>query len=199
MEKENYIAKLFNDIKDNIEFDSDIIAIITLLTKMLDYDVKQSFFNWKYVVQKYDIPKLMTDIDFEPLLKDYPIRLLEKVGYSSFFEYIKTIPKTIQNLIYSYLFNVFSKSFLYDIILSFIHNKKIKEEKKFVIFILKQSSFFPKDIFDTMEFLKKTIFLHIKEKYIPIKILLEFTEYPTNKKEQAVLKSLLIDYQFKKG
>ena len=49
-------------------------------------------------------------------------------------------------------------------------------------------------IFDSTTLLKKTIFFHIKSKNINIEALLKIAMLPKEKKEQAILKSLLIDY-----
>lgn len=195
MDKGNYIAKLFDDIKDNIEFDSDVIAIEILLSKMLQYDVENSFLCWLYIMQNYNISKMMEDIDFSPLLLKYPERFIEKVGYSSFFEHLKLLSKSIYYFVSSFLFNVFrSSSILYSCLLSFINSKDEKGEKEFVLYVLKQSKHFSKEFFDTAEFLKNVICIHLENNYIPVLLLQEFTEYPLSKKDQAILKTLIIDY-----
>lgn len=195
MNKYNYIVKLFDDIKEDIEFDSDVVTIEVLLNKMLDYDVEQSFLNWAWILKKYDILKLMNDIDFLPLLHGFPISFMKKVGYVSFFEYLNRIPLFSQKLVFDSLFNVFTSSSIFDdFISSFILNKDIKGEKDFIFFILKQSNMFSKDIFDEAKFLKKIIELHIQREYVPVSLLKPLTDYPKEKKERAILKTLLIDY-----
>lgn len=195
MNKYNYIVKLFDNIKEDIEFDSDVVTIEVLLNKMLDYDIEQSFLNWVWILKKYDILKLMNDIDFLPLLKSFPESFMKKIGYISFFEHMNHVPFSLQKMVFEFLFNVFAPSSIFDdFISSFILSKDIKGEKDFILFILKQSNKFSKDIFDEAKFLKKIIELHIQRGYVPISLLKPLTDYPKDKKERAILKTLLIDY-----
>ena len=64
MDKGIYITNLFDNIKNNIEFDSDIIAINTILNTMLKIDLNKSIKSWKYVLKRYNIKLLSKDMDF---------------------------------------------------------------------------------------------------------------------------------------
>ncbi len=55
MDKHDYIIGLFDDIKDDIEFDSDVVALEVILSKLLEIDLEESFAKWKYLILKYDI------------------------------------------------------------------------------------------------------------------------------------------------
>ncbi len=195
MKKGDYIANLFDDIKDNIELDSDIIALLTLLKAMLKCDELRSFEMWKDIIEYYDIQKLMTDIDFSPLFYDYPIDFIKKVGFAYFFDLMKSFSIEKKVLIYTYLFNVYdSHCFLFDYLDFTIQAKNIVDEKCIIQCIIKESKNFPYEIFDQTEFLKKVIFLHLDHQIMPLELLEEFTEIPRSKKEKALLKTLLIDY-----
>ena len=53
MSKSHYLENIFADLKDEIAFDEDVVALAKLLKVMLKYDVKQSVNNWLYLMQNY--------------------------------------------------------------------------------------------------------------------------------------------------
>ena len=52
MNKSEFCQNLFDDIKDDIEFDSDVVALYSLLLTMLKFDIEESLENWKYLILK---------------------------------------------------------------------------------------------------------------------------------------------------
>lgn len=195
MDKSDFCQCLFDDIKDDIEFDSDVIALESLLLRMLEFNVVNSFNNWKYLILKYDIETLMMDIDFLPIIKDYPENLFRKVGVNQFFKYMEDVPANKLKLIYKYLFNVYSPDcFIYRSLSYYIKKNDNREEKILIKSILDKSNDFSQLIFDKSELIKQVILLHIKYKKFPTELLKELINEIDNKKEQAILKTLLIDY-----
>ena len=71
MNKAKYIDLLFSDIKDEVEFDIDVLSLFKILKAMLQIDVSKSVEAWLYLVNKYNVLELKKDIDFEPLLNLY--------------------------------------------------------------------------------------------------------------------------------
>lgn len=193
MNKSVLCQLLIDDIKDEVEFDSDVSALKTLLLILLDYSEKNSFENWKYIILKYDI--LSKEIDFLPLIKDYPEKLIEKVGISNFFIYMQDIPNSKLKAIYRYVFNVYnSECIIYQSLKNYIVTRNEKEESKLIENILNKSFLFSEFVFDKFEFIKRIVILHIDNKYISIDFLKKLIDKVNNKKDQAVLKTLLIDY-----
>jgi len=195
MDKSDYITSLFNNIKDDIEFDSDIIALNSLLNAMLNLNVLKSFNNWKYIIDKYEIQKLGLDIDFTPLYIDYLVNLIKKIGFKEFFVLFESVLINKRKIIYSSLFNIYDNNcFLFVYIRNLINKNWLKEEKEFINLIIKESISFSKETFDKTEFLKKIIIMHINNNKVNSKFLEDLTNMPETSKERAILKALLIDY-----
>jgi len=195
MDKSDLCQQLFDDIKDNIEYDSDINALVSLLLKMLKYNVTISFTNWKYLILKYDIENLSIDMDFLPIIKTYPEKLFKEVGIERFFIYMQEISHNKQKYLYKSLFNVYdSESLIYQVLSNYIKKNNDKKEKKLIKVVLSKSKQFSKATFDKTELIKQAILLHIKHKNVPLDFLKELISSIESIKEQAVLKTLLIDY-----
>lgn len=195
MSKVQYAKKLFDDIKDEVDCDSDIIALESLLLILLDNDVQESILNWKYLILKYDINKLMKDIDFLPIIKDYPNALLKKINVDLFFQYMNDFPLEKMQIIYNQIFNIYeSDCFIYQSLNYYISKHNYVEEKKFIHAILNQSKNFFIGVFDQTEFIRRIILLHLKHHQINDDYIFELIKCVDNKKDQAVLKTLLIDY-----
>lgn len=193
MDKSDLYQLLINDIKNAIEYDSDVTALKSLLLKLLDLSIASSFSNWKYIILKYDLRSL--EADFSPITKDYPIELIKKIGINNFFTYMKKLPILKSQIIYEQLFNIYNKrSFIYQSLDYYIKNNNINSEKDFIQSILTNSSHLPKLIFDKNYFIRLIIISHIDSKNIPKEFLKELINEVHNKKEQAVLKTLLLDY-----
>lgn len=195
MGKGDFAQQLFNDIKDEVLYDSDVVALESLLFIMLEYDVNMSFENWQYLILKYDIKNLMMNIDFKPIINNYPIKLWEKVGLKQFFKYMQTIPNNKAKLIYDTIFNIYnSNCFIYHYLEPLIKENNIKEEKKMIHDILRKSDDFSTIIFDKTELLRRIILLHLEQKKVAVDLLEELINYIDNKKDRAILNTLIIDY-----
>jgi len=195
MNKSDFCQLLIDDIKDEIEFDSDVVALKSLLLILLKHNIKLSFENWKYLILKYDINSLKHDINFLPIIKDYPKMLIKKIGVENFFDFMQEIPFFKANIIYITLFNVFSSDCLiYQSLDYYIKNNDNDSELDFIKSILNKSSYFSTLFFNKTEMIKRIIILHIENKSIQLDFLKTLIDKIDSKKEQAVLKTLLIDY-----
>ena len=195
MNKSDFCQLLIDDIKDEIEFDSDVVALKSLLLILLKHNIKLSFENWKYLILKYDINSLKHDINFLPIIKDYPKMLIKKIGVENFFDFMQERPFFKANIIYITLFNVFSSDCLiYQSLDYYIKNNDNDSELDFIKSILNKSSYFSTLFFNKTEMIKRIIILHIENKSIQLDFLKTLIDKIDSKKEQAVLKTLLIDY-----
>ena len=195
MNKSDFCQLLIDDIKDEIEFDSDVVALKSLLLILLKHNIKLSFENWKYLILKYDINSLKHDINFLPIIKDYPKMLIKKIGVENFFDFMQEIPFFKANIIYITLFNVFSSDCLiYQSLDYYIKNNDNDSELDFIKIILNKSSYISTLFFNKTEMIKRIIILHIENKSIQLDFLKTLIDKIDSKKEQAVLKTLLIDY-----
>ena len=195
MDKSDFCQQLIDDIKDDVVLDSDIVALESLLLVLLENDVEKSFNNWKYLILKYDIKSLDNDLDFKRLVKNFPEKLMEKVGVESFFNYMEEIPYIKAQIIYKSIFNICSpECFIYRSLDYYIKKNYKTLEKDLINTILDKSSVFSKLFFDKAELIKRVIALHIENSSVPIDYLKELIDIVDNKKERAVLKALLIDY-----
>ncbi len=195
MNKHDYIMDLYNDIKDRIELDSDVVALYTILCKLFQMDREESINCWKYLILKYDIKEMGRDIDFLPLIKDYPIMILENLGLNAFFQEVEGISHSKLEYIYQFLFNIYdANSFIYQSLDYYIKRNRYQDEKKLIqIFLEKKKDFF-KGIFDQTEFIRRVILLHLKRKNVSLEFINYLIDLIDNTKDKAVLKTLIIDY-----
>lgn len=195
MNKHDYIMDLYNDIKDRIELDSDVGALYTILCKLFQMDREESIKCWKYLILKYDIKEMGRDIDFLPLIKDYPIMILENLGLNAFFQEVESISHSKLEYIYQFLFNIYdANSFIYQSLDYYIKRNRYQDEKKLIqIFLEKKKDFF-KGIFDQTEFIRRVILLHLKRKNVSLEFINYLIDLIDNAKDKAVLKTLIIDY-----
>lgn len=186
---------LYNDIKDRIELDSDVGALYTILCKLFQMDREESIKCWKYLILKYDIKEMGRDIDFLPLIKDYPIMILENLGLNAFFQEVESISHSKLEYIYQFLFNIYdANSFIYQSLDYYIKRNRYQDEKKLIqIFLEKKKDFF-KGIFDQTEFIRRVILLHLKRKNVSLEFINYLIDLIDNAKDKAVLKTLIIDY-----
>lgn len=194
MDKENYISKLYDNIKDDIAFDSDIVALEKLLTAMLKININKSIEWWKYIFNKYELKDLENDIDLTPLTKHFPLELIKKIDFPQFMDIIDKLNHN-KELIYNNFFDVFDENCGIFQIISDLISQNLKEKEKEIIYLtINKESIYSESLFDSMQFLKKVIMLHLNEKNKNIQLLLEYTEIPNSLKDKSILKSLLIDY-----
>ena len=147
MNRENYIENLFNDIKDDVLIDTDVIALEKLLVALLESDFETSVNNWKYLLSKYDIKAYNKDVDFSPLLNSYPLELIKKVGLKNFFVLIRSVNFLKRRKIYKLLFNVYDfNSGIYIILKDVISKKELDLEKTMIELILENQDEYPIDV-----------------------------------------------------
>lgn len=195
MNRDDYIENLFNDIKDDVLIDTDVIALEKLLVTLLDSDFEASVKDWKYLLNKYDIKAYNKDVDFCPLLNSYPLELIKKVGLKKFFALIQSVNFLKRREIYKLLFNVYDfNSGIYLILKDIISKKELDLEQSMIELILENQMEYPIDVFDLKFFLKNVILLHLDLNVIDEAFLLKLTDIPESAKERAVLKTLLIGY-----
>lgn len=195
MDKGDYISQLFDDIKDEIEFDSDVSALESLLYLLLDENLNDSITKWKYLILKYDLDEMMRDVDFTPLIKIYPNALLKKVGIEAFFDYISDLPLKKAKIIYNHIFNIYEPDcFIYQSLNFLLEKNDYLEEKNLIRIFLDKSSDFFEGIFDKTEFIRRVILIHIDHHELSNSFLQDLIYSLDSKKDQAVLKTLLINY-----
>lgn len=193
MDKGVFLNELFENIKDKIEFDSDVFAIYRILIGFLKIDIDTAIKKWQYILKKYDIPSLKKDIDFTPLLNTFPTNLFQIIPLERFYQILENMP--YNNLIYENIFNAFDNaSALYTEINKLIANNEEEKEKETIRIIIQKLENYPKTSFDISTFLKNIILTHLNQKRKNIALLLEYTDIPKDIKEKSVLKTLLIDY-----
>ena len=194
MNKAHYIEELFDDLKDEIEFDEDVIAVFKILKAMIKIDIKKGVENYLYLMSHYSFKDLAQEINIIPLTKYFLIELLKYQKIEDILKLLEEIPLDNRILIESNLINTFTtKSGIYQYFKTIITKKETKKEIKEIELILKINTFSPL-YFDKVAFLKNIILIHLKTKNIDLPILLKIANYPKHNKDRALLKSLFIDY-----
>lgn len=195
MGKSDYAEKLYDAIKDEVKCDSDILALESLLEIIIEEDIEKSFERWKYVILKYDFLELLDDVDFTPIMRNFPTIFLEKVGVTTFFSYMSNISIDKAQVIYSYIFDIYDRdSYLNLSLITYIESNNFLNEEKFIYSILDRSESFFVGFFDITEFIRNIIMKHIEYKSMPYSLIKKLVDMLDNKKDKAVLKTLLIDY-----
>ena len=94
MDKGEYITNLFDAIKDEIEYDSDIEALYTLLMSMFKIDQKKSIAMWEYLITNTNLTSLRKDVNLTPILNSYPTYpLIKNISLKIFLIY--TLQKVV--------------------------------------------------------------------------------------------------------
>lgn len=195
MNKAKYIDLLFSDIKDEVEFDIDVLSLFKILKAMLQIDVSKSVEAWLYLVNKYNVLELKKDIDFEPLLNLYLVELLNYRTFLEVREVISMICVDNQQIIWQFFLNSFNEnSGIYKYIDKLILNENYEEELKVIKDLVKRKDEFDKAIFDVLTFLKNIVFKHIQRGKTNINFLMQLANMAISRKDRAILKTLLIDY-----
>lgn len=195
MNKAKYIDLLFSDIKDEVEFDIDVLSLFKILKAMLQIDVSKSVEAWLYLVNKYNVLELKKDIDFEPLLNLYLVELLNYRTFLEVREVISMICVDNQQIIWQFFLNSFNEnSGIYKYIDKLILDENCEEELKVIKDLVKRKDEFDKAIFDVLTFLKNIVFKHIQRGKTNINFLMQLANMAISRKDRAILKTLLIDY-----
>ena len=185
------VEELFASLKDNLEFDSDITAIVKVLNYELSLDKNLALKNWFYLLTKYDIKNTMYDIDYKPLIKDFPLQYIKIYSLKEFLNL--NLPNSIKQLIYYYTFNSFNKEGIIELLKELIKENKLDKELEILDTIILYSKEFKKEYFDLTELLKQIINIHISLNKINKEYLEKLIKKAPTKKDQALLKTLLID------
>ena len=195
MDKASYIKELFENLKDKVEFDEDVVALFKILKTMLKIDKNIGIKNWNYIIQKYSLKKLEKDIDFAPLTNNFLIELLK---YQSLEDTLKLINnQSIENklIIERQFLNVFRKtSGIYKYFRRIITQKESSQELIDLKYVTHNYLNYDPLIFDLTIFLKNIILIHIQTKNINFEILSKIANLSITNKDKALLKTLFIDY-----
>ena len=194
MNKLRMELKLFHILKDNLEFDRDILGIVKILEKILDNDKEEAIKAWTYLLERYDIKSLAKDLDFTPLLKDFSGDLIEKVGLDKFLEIRKNLGEDKQFLIDLYVFNCYQESAIIEVIQKLIMKEEFLKERKLIEELKEKEHILRKEFFNLDDLLKVVVELHIKLNKINGDFLKSLIEMASLEKEKALLLALIIDY-----
>lgn len=195
MSKSHYLEDIFTDLKDEIAFDEDVVALYKLLKVMLKSNVKASMNNWLYLMQNYNLQTLHREINFTPLTKDFIIEVLKYQDLKKTFSTLSKIPEYNTNIIFQDFMNTFNvQSGIYQYFYQLIKEHKNELEWIEINFVVKNAFEFDSLIFDLTSFLQQVIKMHIKLHNINLSLFKKIAYIPKSKKEQALLKILFIDY-----
>lgn len=194
MAKDEYIENLFNNIKDDIQFDRDINALQTLIDSMFLINEEKSYNMYTYIIKNTDIEEKILDIDFTYFLVDFPIKIIKEKGLKKFFQITKKLTDSKKEFLYSKIFNIFHKdSLIHNLIKeSVLLNDEI-QEKEIISLILQQEKYLKK-VFDITEFIKDILKIHLNNNKVNITLLKEFVGIPKVVKDQTLLKVFLLNY-----
>lgn len=194
MDKEFYIENLYIKLKDEIKFDEDVKALFEILKKLLKINPEKSINDWLYIMKKYNLKDLESEIDFTPLITMYILELLKTKDLKTILNIIEKIPKENNIIIKRTFINIFNRhSGIYQYIQRLILKKEQKKEFATLKLIIKENEY-NKISFDIEIFLKNVILLHLKYNQIDIKFLQKIAGIPKSEKDKALLQTLLIDY-----
>ena len=153
MQLENYVLNLLENIRYNIEYDSDVEAIYSLLKKL---NSKKGITIWVQILNETSILDLRNNIDFTFLLKNYPEDILRKEGYLFWDKYIKKVNYSIRKIILQEVFNIYE---LNSIVYYLFRNSlgTLEDADLFINWVLKMGNQECSLYFDETLFLKNII------------------------------------------
>ncbi len=185
--------ELFNILKDEIEFDRDIVAISRILISQFSYNQALAEKNWQYILNNYNIKELQQDLDFEPILKKIPLLIIKQEGISAYLKLRDNLKKDNQFLTDNEIFCTSTPNDgIYVIIDGLITKENYTEEKTIINEVIKNSFKLPKELFEITEFLRNIIKSHITKNKMNLDLINELIIQAPTKKDQALLKTLLI-------
>ena len=192
--KSKYIEQLFNELKDRVEYDSDIKALYLIINKMLDIDENRAIEWWVYLLNNYDFKSLKNDIDFRGILYDIPKEMFKRGLGDNFWRIRGSIKEDKKKIIDNSVLNVYKDSAIKDVLEYMVMEKKFLEEKKLVNNILDNRADIAKEVFELGDFVRFIIMLHLKYDNIDKDWLFHLIYLLDDNKERAKLSTLLIDY-----
>lgn len=193
MKRKDYIENLVDEIKGYIATDTDIKALNECLGEMLELDSKRAMALWKEIINNDDFLKLHENVDYSPLFNGFLVKLLDYFGFDSIIWFVSKMHPENKRVAYLYIYNTSdTSSFINQSVYRLIIRHLSREEKNFLKLIKDRSIFYPKEVFNLTKLLENVINWHYEEDTVNIKSLLLLTEYPSTRKEQAILKAHLL-------
>lgn len=192
MVQEEYLISLFNDIKNNVEFDQDVAAIAKILEVLLHIDKKKSFEYLQEIMNNYNIRQMRQDIDFKSLFVTYPLSIYDVLGIDDFLKFMKSLNKEQKEICYEYFFNTYSEQGIITLFQRVIENNRQNEEKLLIDFIMNNDLEFSNLVYNRTELFRRIIKIHLEYKLIDVSFLMGLCDN-LSKKDGAVLKTLLLD------
>ena len=185
---------IFQELKDQLEYDSDIIAVYRVLTFELTKKPSLALDNWLYLLNHYNMKSQKQDIDFDFLTYEIPLKIIEIFGLTKFMSILSQINENNKFVINNNLFSTYNnKRGIYEIFESLILKGKYQEELNLLNELLVHAKSYPKEIFDITKLLNNLIMFHLESNKYDKAILSELIKKAPSSKDQALLKSLLID------
>ena len=89
MNQAHLIEELFNNLKDKIEFDEDVVALFQILKKMLKINKEKSIECWYYIMNHYNLKEMRKEINFNPLTNLYLLEILNTHNLNFLFNHKK--------------------------------------------------------------------------------------------------------------
>ena len=194
MDKPRMEIELYETLKDDLEFDSDVLGMVRILKKMLQENSKEAIKAWVYLFNNYAFKDLRNDIDIEPLIKDFSIDLIKQLGVGKLGKIRSELKKDNVFLIDEYVFNCYQDSSIRIILEELIIQNNQLKEKEILIELKKNANKLSKEFFDFNDLLKLVINWHIKYDKIDKDFLFSLIDLASSKKDKALLSTLLIDY-----
>ena len=194
MDKPRMEIELYETLKDDLEFDSDVLGMVRILKKMLRENSKEAIKAWVYLFNNYAFKDLRHDIDIEPLIKDFSIDLIKQLGVDKLGKIRSELKKDNVFLIDEYVFNCYQDSSIRIILEELIIQNDQPKEKEILIELKQNANKLSKEFFDFNDLLKLVINWHIKYDKIDKDFLFSLIDLASSKKDKALLSTLLIDY-----
>ena len=91
MNQAHLIEELFNNLKDKIEFDEDVVALFQILKKMLKINKEKSIECWYYIMNHYNLKEMRKEINFNPLTNLYLLEILNTHNLNFLFKLLGNI------------------------------------------------------------------------------------------------------------
>ena len=115
--------------------------------------------------------------------------------WQNFLDLINSFKKEHLEYLHNNLFNIYLEECgLFTALSKIIITGDKKREREFIDIAIKEYKSYPLGIFDPADFIHRVIIFHLQNNLKDISFLLTLAEIPRSKKDQALLKTLLIDY-----
>lgn len=147
------------------------------------------------MMKKYNLKEIKGEIDWNPLINQFLLELLKYKSLNDVFSLLFQLSEDNMLIIEETFFNTFeTTSGIYSYFKRNVFNEKNSIILNDLKHILKFKNNFNKLFFDETTLLKNIILLHLEHHFINLSHLTKIADLVQNPKEQAILKSLFIDY-----